>query len=124
MIRDFTNKESNNYCINNEEVLKGILDEYDTMCKEANELKSKLYKGRVHINDGIKETVIDKEYLDDYLSHGRKLGKLYKVSEETKEKLRQANLGKHHEISEETRRKIGEANKISLKGKKISKEPL
>lgn len=122
MIRDFTNKKSTNYCIDNEEALKGILDEYDNMTKESYELRSKLYKGRVHINNGDVETFIDKEYLDDYLSCGWELGRIYTPTEETREKLRQANLGKHHETSEETKRKIGEANKISLKGKKLSKE--
>lgn len=61
----------------------------------------------------------------------KKIGEFHRgkiVSEETRKKISELkkgnkyNLGNKH--SEETRKKIGEANKISLKGKKQSKETI
>ena len=122
MFRDFKNINSTNYYKYSEDVLSPILDEYDSMVEESLKLRSALYTGRVFINDGVVTKTINPVYLDDYIKRGWQLGRLYQISEETKERIASKIRGTHHETSEETRRKIGEANRIALKGKKLSKE--
>jgi len=120
MHRDFTNQDSTNYW-KDYTALPGI-ETYNELVEEALKLRSKLYTGRIHINNGVVTTIIDKDKLDIYLEAGWQLGRIYQMNEETKEKIASKLRGTHHEVSEETRKKIGEANKISLKGKKLSKE--
>lgn len=80
--------------------------------KLSKELKAKLsQKAKEQWNAKSED---DKKFIKKVCLTGRKLG--YMMSEETKEKLRKANLGKTQSI--ETKIKRSESNKQSLKGNK------
>ena len=123
MFRDWHNEHSSNYWKDcDDEFIKSIVN-YDSLVEESCRLRSEKYKGSIIINNGVRDKfVLSDDDIQYYLDRGWKLGRLYKMSDETKEKLRRINLGKHHTTSEETKRKIGEANKIALKGHKLSDE--
>ena len=99
-----------------------ILEKQEHLIEESHRIRGNQLKGCIWINNSYKDLQIDKSNLQDYLSQGWQLGRLYQMSDETIEKIASKLRGTHHETSEETKRKIGEANKIALKGKKHSKE--
>lgn len=101
--------------------------------KTRKEKLSKIFSGRVYVNNGIINKFIYPEEVDTYIQQGFKLGRYLspealqkmntaskskgrKMSEETKQKLREKHLGK--KMSDEAKRKISEAQR----GKKLSEE--
>lgn len=83
--------------------------------KEALKQRSKSLSNRVRINNGQKMKYVTKDQLQEYLDNGWKLGML-SLSEETKQKLSQANKGsvpanKGKKLSTETRLKMSLAKR-------------
>jgi len=98
-------------------ILTNMTDGGDGLSNMSEEFKinmSKIKLGKHSPRKGIKLSEETKQKLRQY-----NLGK--KLSEETKRKISESNIGKNH-LSEESKKLIGLKNSIKLKGRKLSEE--
>lgn len=117
MIKTNKNKYLDSLQLSEEKILE-IRENYfrnhivkDITKTKISESNKKNHKGARWMNNGLHDSFVLKDYIEDYLQKGWKFGRLYKVSNNTKSKISSTLTGRTHSTSQETKDKISAANK-------------